>query len=61
MKQLNISMRASICYSQSPYRRIIQKEMKRIAPIDPFVKGKFGNNFKLSGTVSSFIHTYIYI
>ena len=34
-----ISMRASHMYENTPYRRIIQKEMKRIAPIVLFVKG----------------------
>ena len=60
MKQLNNSMRASNSITNSPYRRILQNEMKRIAPIVPFVKGKISENLiKLSGTVS--YHLYIHI
>ena len=35
-----ISIRAFTKFNHVPYRRIIQKEMRRIAPIAPFVKGK---------------------
>ena len=40
IKAINIiSIRAALSI-QSPYRRIIQKEMSRIAPIIPIVKGE---------------------
>ena len=40
LNQFFISIRALNYFKPSPYWRIIQKEMNRIAPIGPFVKGR---------------------
>ena len=57
-----ISMRVSLLYENTPYRRIIQKEMKRIAPIVLFMKGSIINNFdiELSGRMFRTNNIYIY-
>ena len=65
IKGKRISMRASKRYQYSPYRRTIQKMMKRIAPIVPFVKGKIMIIYSMKAqwyNSISYIHTsYIYI
>ena len=63
IKGKHISMRASKIFQYSPYRRIIQKEVNRIAPIVPFVKGKTLKRYVKAQWYSSmlFIYTYIHI
>ena len=66
-----ISMRASHIFVPSPNRRIVQKELNRIAPIIAFVKGKrkvadacsvgTGRVFHIIPIIPTYIHIYIYI